>query len=490
MEDIEVNTRLGSAVHRLDKRTESLLSRLLERYNWNPRLTPAQFDADHVLSIFPGIGMLAQAHREFVNTAIAPPVEAVHLLRSHDAGAGASTQYHDARFYASKEIQAGAELFVESLDDEGSSEEKEKSVDSQKPQRSISWLEENGFCLDNIRPRDSTIYEAGQGAFATRKIARGDSISLVPVIPLLRRDLEIFDTELVEEHDAVDVHHVGIQQILNYCYGHSNSSLLLFPYSPGINYVNHNSEPNAKLQWSKHSRNHADAMNQSPSSDFGKNVSAQGLMMELVALKDLSPNDEIFLDYGDDWTRAWESFESRWKPTERDLRHVPVSLLNKRAEWLRTERELESDPYPFRNVKTACLVGRSRIVERMEFGRGTQSVEYVWTPEEGILEDFTNLLPCDILKRDIGDISHDHAKRRSYSIAPLPMSYKVRLHDDNGERKDGEELMSSVPREAIIFIASPYSSDAFLRTAFRQEIQLPDDMVPAAWLDLGRTKPL
>jgi hypothetical protein len=40
-----------------------------------------------------------------------------------------------------------------------------------------------------------------------------------------------------------------------------------------------------------------------------------------------------------------------------------------------------------------------------------------------------------------------------------------------------------VQRKAIRFYDHMYTSDMFLRNAFRHEIQLPDEMVPAAWRD-------
>eukprot|EP00978_Attheya_sp_CCMP212_P027367 scaffold91636_cov59-Attheya_sp.AAC.1 len=42
----------------------------------------------------------------------------------------------------------------------------------QTSQRSISWLEENGRCLDNIRPGTSTNPMAGRGAFASRNMEK------------------------------------------------------------------------------------------------------------------------------------------------------------------------------------------------------------------------------------------------------------------------------------------------------------------------------
>lgn len=59
--------------------------------------------------------------------------------------------------------------------------------------RSKKWLEENGICIDNIMPAKSRIVQAGQGAFATRRIKKGDVISPVPVVQIRREHLDIYD---------------------------------------------------------------------------------------------------------------------------------------------------------------------------------------------------------------------------------------------------------------------------------------------------------
>lgn len=61
--------------------------------------------------------------------------------------------------------------------------------------RSIDWLNENGRCLDNIRPKKSTVKQAGQGAFATRRLAKGQVIAPMPLVHLRRRHMDIFDSE-------------------------------------------------------------------------------------------------------------------------------------------------------------------------------------------------------------------------------------------------------------------------------------------------------
>lgn len=81
--------------------------------------------------------------------------------------------------------------------------------------RSNDWLEENGRCLDNIRPGDSTIPQAGKGAFATRNIKKGEVIAPMPVVQILRKDLEVYE-EHVEDGKKPLIKFLGYQQLMNY----------------------------------------------------------------------------------------------------------------------------------------------------------------------------------------------------------------------------------------------------------------------------------
>jgi hypothetical protein len=45
-------------------------------------------------------------------------------------------------------------------------------------------------------------------------------------------------------------------------------------------------------------------------------------------------------------------------------------------------------------------------------------------------------------------------------------------------------LLQNVPRNAILFVDAPYSSDMFLAGAFRHSIGIPDEIFPSAWRNI------
>ena len=104
--------------------------------------------------------------------------------------------------------------------------------------RSLEWLEQNGRCMDNIKEGISTIEHAGRGAFAYRFIPEGGIVSPAPLIHIPNREIfniyagrhqrtrkkdgTIYD-KFVADHGR-PLHH---QLLLNYCFGHKESSLLV-----------------------------------------------------------------------------------------------------------------------------------------------------------------------------------------------------------------------------------------------------------------------
>jgi hypothetical protein len=117
--------------------------------------------------------------------------------------------------------------------------------------RSVDWIKENGRCIDNMVPGRSKLPYAGRGAIAQRFIARGDVIVPSPLVQIMNRDrLAMWAGERNEEQ-------VGTQLLLNYCFGHEESSLLLCPLTNAV-LINHCSNrtkecgedgPNAEYRW-------------------------------------------------------------------------------------------------------------------------------------------------------------------------------------------------------------------------------------------------
>lgn len=325
-------------------------------------------------------------------------------------------------------------------------------------QRSTEWLEENGICLDNIYVEQSTVPQAGRGAFATRKIKKGDVIAPLPLIQMEKEKLRMY-----EEDEDGWVTLQGYQQILNYSYGHSSSSLVFFPYSPIVNYVNHNFDKkkiNARLRWSPSQYHKSDWQSETATDILNKPGS--GLILEFIANRDIEEDEEIFLDYGSEWESAWLKHVADWQPPN-DSDYISLHRLNAEAE-IRTIDEQKDSPYPA-NAKIICFLNDSKLFADAK--KQGKSHEFQWSDYKVSDNSFTNANPCTPkAKKGNGNESF----------------YTVVVKQD--ERMIREIIVANVPRSAIEFVDEPYHSDQHIRNAFRHHIGIPGEIFPPAWKNL------
>ena len=100
--------------------------------------------------------------------------------------------------------------------------------------RTQEWLQEYGKCVDHIVPGISTIEGAGRGAFAKRNLPNGTVITGSPMhhIPFKDTFMGMYgfaDNDDTNHQEEI----VGEQLLLNYCFGHEQTSMLLCPYGSG-----------------------------------------------------------------------------------------------------------------------------------------------------------------------------------------------------------------------------------------------------------------
>lgn len=503
-------------------------------YYWDAGNTESDYEADVVSALVPGLGALANSHTGLVNAHMQRGrVDATSFHRSKDPGIGAFSNFHNLGYMAKENIPAGMELFVEYGDEWFSGREwkfgpiplswhfeeadrivnefwshaDEVSVDGfaedlfqttkelitdvklsmampaslQNAEtarhngtailsvpdaiRSQEWLQENGICLDNIVSIQSGVQQAGRGAAATRNLKKGEVIAPLPVIHMDRRRLRMF----VHDEDSEDPPVEKAEQlIVNYSYGHKDSSLLLFPYSPVVNFINNNldkTKVNARVRWST-SRYHAKDW-EDLTTDEVLDEKRTGLMLEIVATKDIEQSDEIFLDYGEDWDQAWNDYLKSWKPVEDD--YLPLHMLNSRENIL-TKSEQAKHPLPS-NAMTICFI--HAITEMPGGGK----VNY--SDHASALDAFRHTQECEIERR------YEEIDEKTGKLTTL-YDVKVKIGTkENRNSNAGKATVTGVPRKAIEYVDTPYSSDQHLPHLFRHPIHIPDEIFPQKWRDLA-----
>ena len=353
--------------------------------------------------------------------------------------------------------------------------------------RSVDWLEENGSCIDNLKPGMSEKKERGRGAFATHSIRKGDVVVMSPLLYVFRDKLEYSFTD--DDHTKKNM----TQQVINYCFGHPDSPVLLWPYAPVVNLINHDStNNNLLLRWADDSKQPDWWMDEEKRRQIIANDREQyggsGLMLEFVASRDIGEDEEVLLDYGEAWDEAWKEHAKAWLPPDGAEQYTAAHFYNDKTQHpiLRTIEDQENNPYPV-NVEMKCLVTYTRPTNPYEDvkDKGVDIVETKIIWEHPIADpalrgryDHQYLRPCRILSR------------KAVSFVEEVETFNYTIEILNGEGQDPESevrpyeriVAQDLPRSAFKFFDRGHSSDVYIKNAFRKAIGMSGDIFPLEWM--------
>lgn len=446
-------------------------------YKTNPPLREYVWSADNMPEIptenrhgttslfIPGLAAFAPCTSQNYNLELSSStggavVDSDSVHRARNPTAGSFSYRHNVTYTAVRDIVPGEELTVYCSDDNFDGGAYFLS--------SFQSSDDAVVCLDNnLRIDISTIAGAGRGLFAKRNISEGSVITSTPLVPIHRKALDIVIKD--KESPAISPK----QLILNYCYGHPNSDLLLLPYGPLASHFNHALRANAVLRWHnltetneelRRKQFHHPEVFQLPADEVAE-THRKGLMMDIVALRHIKANEEVLLDYGPEWTEAYKAQVDAW-PQEGDTYMSASNYVASSARAvLRTEDEQKSDPYPD-NLRTMCFY--SKHIPNPKPGEDHE--EYS-TFNEG--EENKCIRPCIILQR------YEEDSRALYTVKMSPS-------DNAGVprkcRLKSVTLVNDMPVHAIRILDRPYTADMFLPKAFRREIGVPDGFYPVNWM--------
>jgi SET domain len=415
--------------------------------------------------------------------------------------------------------------------------------------RSLDWLQEHGYCQDHLRPGRSTIRQAGRGAFAARDLPKGTIVGFAPLIHTGEHGRVLFDITYTDDvsgnggsggggsHTTYGQEQQQQQQerhaydlILNYSFGHANSTILLTPYGGMVNYINHSptkQQPpppsattssssssrtstvaNVRIQWPDHELvSHKPEWLQKDAT-FLRNVRKKiGLSLEYVALRDIKKGEEVFMDYGHAWEQAWLQHVQQWQPVpdahlyvhstqftaggEGRQQHYPPTTDGNGVLYFLTATELESQPYP-PNLHTMCLESFTTTATMPVTSdpqpephqqQQTESSFYVWI--NPMLNTHHRAF-CHVMARRVKELANGgyeyeydidlfwqlteaQIKKSSdgTTTTPTPSERWIRVYN--------------VPFDGIGIYDRAFSTDWHLPNAFRHEIMIPDDMMPGSW---------
>ena len=367
--------------------------------------------------------------------------------------------------------------------------------------QTLDWLEENGQCMDNIKDGISTIPNAGRGAFATRFIPEGELVAPAPLIQIYNRNiLTMYERKLIKILDEEgnlqtiatrDVTKpIGYQLLVNYCFGHNSTTMLLCPYGMLTALINHapGKKANTKIQWSTKNQmmRHPEWINQSIS-EF-QHISHTGLSFDFVALRDIEESEEILIDYGIEWENAWQKHVVA-SSSLRHPKYIPAFEMNKIHDLHISTVDEFSYEYIF-GIHTFCRI------EYIEFNglplqKYFRQHSYYYESRD---DPEAHSVPCRVLQRLVKTSLDDDGTEKGHNNQDTRYIAELWGDIELGDPYTGEGgrrevvlnhivigILFDIPRDAFHFTDSPYSRAHHQESAFRHDMRIPDDMFPPKW---------
>jgi hypothetical protein len=185
-------------------------------------------------------------------------------------------------------------------------------------------------------------------------------------------------------------------------------------------------------------------------------------MLEVVALRDISEGEEVFIDYGREWKATWDVHEKNWNEriNSGSLPTVwPTRALDMNEEYankaFKTAEDAIASPYP-ENLDLAAFMMPSD-----DEAAGTMDDPRVWeAPPSGRAFTSENLVESVVVD--------------SVSESNGSFVYTIHYEDD----VDEVVYVKDVPHSAFTFVDAPETSDQFTPDPFRHYIGLPDEIFP------------
>ena len=389
--------------------------------------------------------------------------------------------------------------------------------------RSLDWLQTNGICIDKLTGGISTATSGvggGRGAFATRFISQGSIISSSPVLQLPNKSiLDMYNFTQEELTSGILLNNkngresdletssskpIHKQLLLNYCFGHNQSTLLLCPYGLLTGLINHSGENfNAKIEWNTKlpsARKYYEQWKTMPLEEWAYSTKHTGLVFDYVATRNIEVGEEILIDYGFEWELAWKehvaNFPNKVEPKDRYTYYVPASELNKlTSRHHHADAGDDGDEYIVRTRDERPYYLDDVVLRIHNKHYIAQNVldypipKNVGREEVVILQRNKRVIVDSSKRRDSSSPSDDD----SGSVDAVKEEYRylvqvIWIADIDDANLTCEVYRSpvlwDVPIDAFYFEDLPRSRDHSQSWSFRHEMMIPVHIFPEPWKNL------
>jgi len=195
-------------------------------------------------------------------------------------------------------------------------------------------------------------------------------------------------------------------------------------------------------------------------------VKHAGLSFDVVALRDIEEDEEVLIDYGIEWERAWLDHVANYDSPRRG--YVPAFEMNAQAD-LQIKTTSEANYESIDGILTHCrrhmvdlLLRQKHVIPEDE----DPEIE----PEQVNDEE---CYPCRVVHRNHND---------SYIaevITRVTVNHPSGMWEVNVDSV--EFVLFNAPRDTFIFEDAYYARDHHQDWSFRHDMRVPDEMFPDVW---------
>jgi hypothetical protein len=385
--------------------------------------------------------------------------------------------------------------------------------------RPIGWIKQNGVCLEHLVPKKSTIKDAGLGGFAQYGVAKDDIIVPTPVLQTVHKEILTLyernnDNNNNNKRDFIDnpdKYKIGTGLLYNYCFGHTDSSMLLCPLTSAmlINHCSvgrskqfdcgHPDGPNAVVRWSSGWDNDSIQWRNATLDEID-NKFGRILSLEVIATRDIQPNEEVFIDYGIDWENAWMKHVEKWNnrvPKIKESDYISAQEANSRKGPIM--KNLISGNLRENAVHPYLLLGcQYEIDENIDFkNKNYTKPDKFWKTmnDKQILQTYSEDGSDYVYYDKLGYINHNEYSHWPCSVLKEEGAgtgrYTVQIHQSplrskktrttSWSKNNVPRILTNYKQESIHYFIKPNSQDHIRPGVFRHHVGLPDNIYPNHW---------
>jgi hypothetical protein len=213
------------------------------------------------------------------------------------------------------------------------------------------------------------------------------------------------------------------------------------------------------------------------------------MVLDVVATRDISPDEEVFIDYGAEWEMAWDTHVDNYgTPCQSEPARKTSKAISSMNEDKFNKDHLSWSDDHFTVCKERFIIDKDTfliVADKEEALRDPFSIGGFTLP---VLETFTS-----ITRNHIGfNLTKMHGPNGRVPCLMVGAMNETEATIDVVYFLPDADLPPNAGRLFRVFrlpsadleiIPMPFRSDMFYKKSFRQPIKIPDDIFPGHWKD-------